>query len=238
MAKLTVERNIKQNTFHLSEKTMSALTDIMYEQEFKADSNLFLEGDSADRLFYIKEGHVKITKTTADGKEYILNMFNQGDLFGEMSSFMSISYSYDAKVIKDSIIGIIQQRDLEILLWQYGEIAVEFLKWTSLLNQITQSKLRDITFHGKLGALSSTLIRMTNSYGVPLGQSIRITKKVKNAELGEYIGATRESVNRMLSDFRASGVISQENGYLIIHDLDYLKKICHCEGCPLEICRM
>ncbi|WP_332697454.1 Crp/Fnr family transcriptional regulator [Halalkalibacter lacteus] len=235
---LTLDRTIQQNTFHLSEKTLSALTDIMYEQHVDAGKYLFWEGDTADKLFYIKEGHIKLTKSTSDGKEYILNMFDNGDLFGELSSFMSINYSYNAMAITDCVIGVIQQKDLEVILWQHGEIAVEFLKWTQLLNQITQSKLRDLTFHGKLGALSSTIIRMANSYGEPFDRYIRITKKVKNGELGEYIGATRESVNRMLADLRTKGILGQENGYILINDIQALKDICHCEGCPLEICRM
>ncbi|WP_332632372.1 Crp/Fnr family transcriptional regulator [Halalkalibacter flavus] len=238
MTKLTLDRTINQNTFHLSDKTLTALTEIMYEQHIEAGTYLFWEGDTADKLFYIKKGNVKLTKATSDGKEYILNMFDNGDLFGELSSFMSINYSYNAMALTDCVIGVIQQKDLEILLWQHGEIAVEFLKWTSLLNQITQSKLRDLTFHGKLGALCSTLIRMANSYGESFSGGIRITKKVKNGELGEYIGATRESVNRMLSDLRGKEILAQEKGYLIIRDLDKLKDICHCENCPLEICRM
>ncbi|MFC0471525.1 Crp/Fnr family transcriptional regulator [Halalkalibacter kiskunsagensis] len=238
MTKLTLGRTIQQNTFHLSEKTLSSLTDIMYEQHVEAGTYLFWEGDTADKLFYIKKGHVKLTKSTSDGKEYILNMFDNGDLFGELSSFMSINYSYNAMAITDCTIGVIQQKDLEVILWQHGEIAVEFLKWTQLLNQITQSKLRDLTFHGKLGALCSTIIRMANSYGETFEDYIRITKKVKNGEIGEYIGATRESVNRMLSDLRTKGILGQENGYILVHDLKALKDICHCEGCPLEICRM
>ncbi|GAE35187.1 helix-turn-helix domain-containing protein [Halalkalibacter akibai] len=61
---------------------------------------------------------------------------------------------------------------------------------------------------------------------------------MKNGELGEYIGATRESVNRMLSDLRSKEILSQDKGYLIVRNLEELKQICHCENCPLEICRM
>ncbi|MFC0472200.1 Crp/Fnr family transcriptional regulator [Halalkalibacter kiskunsagensis] len=238
MATLNLERTTHQNTFHLSEKTLTALTEIMYEQKVDAGTYLFWEGYAADKLFYIIEGNVKIVKGTADGKDYILNMYGSGDLFGELSSFMPINYSYNAIALSDCVISVIQQQDLEILLWQHGEIAVEFLKWTSLLNQTTQSKLRDLTFHGKLGALCSTLIRMANSYGKTFEDEIRITKKVKNGELGEYIGATRESVNRMLSDLRDKEILSQDKGYLVINNLKALKDICHCENCPLEICRM
>ncbi|MNC58933.1 Anaerobic regulatory protein [compost metagenome] len=52
------------------------------------------------------------------------------------------------------------------------------------------------------------------------------------------IGTTRESVNRLLSTYKEEGVISYEQGQIIIHDLLYLKSIVNCPNCPPEICRI
>ncbi|MNW14933.1 Anaerobic regulatory protein [compost metagenome] len=56
--------------------------------------------------------------------------------------------------------------------------------------------------------------------------------------MADMIGATRESVNRMLSEMKKDDAIAYHNGYLVIKDAAYLRGICHCENCPLEICRM
>lgn len=52
------------------------------------------------------------------------------------------------------------------------------------------------------------------------------------------IGATRESVNRMLSDLRRKDAIEYIGGMILIKDMTMLQDICHCELCPEEICRI
>ncbi|WP_051302256.1 Crp/Fnr family transcriptional regulator [Salibacterium aidingense] len=230
--------NHYQNTAGYSAYNLDAIKDIMYMHPIERGHFLFLEDDPADKLFFIREGKVKLTKTTTDGKEHILSLFGKGDMFGELSSFQELAHSYSAYTLEDSQIGIIQQKDMEILLWQHGDLAIEFMHWNTLMERITKSKLRDLTFHGKSGALASTLIRLCNSYGAPDGNSIFIQKRIKNGELGDFIGATRESVNRLLSDMKKQEIISQRDGCLVIHEISALKAMCYCEECPVEICRM
>ncbi|SDH45762.1 Crp/Fnr family transcriptional regulator [Alteribacillus bidgolensis] len=237
-ALLNKEINNFQNTSSFTEENFEKIKEIMYTHTLNTGSFLFMEDDAANKLFYVKKGVVKLTKTTADGKEYIFGLYGEGDLIGDISGFDTLSYTYNAFILKDSEIGFIQQKDLEVLLWQHGSLAIEFMKWTTLMGQITKSKMRDLTFYGKAGALASTLIRLSNSYGIKRANTITITRKMKNGELGEYIGSTRESVNRMLSDLKKKAVISQHQGYIVIHDLQYLKSVCHCEECPLAVCRM
>ncbi|WP_188622446.1 Crp/Fnr family transcriptional regulator [Caldalkalibacillus thermarum] len=235
---LAQERQAWQNTGIFSGQNFLKLKEIMYDHTFEAGSYLFWEGEQADKLFYIKQGQVKLTKTNAEGKEFTLHMFQEGDLVGELAGFTTLKHSYNALVTKDSIIGVIQTRDLEVLLWQHGDLAVEFIKWMGLMNRITETKVRDLMFYGKPGALCSTLIRLANTYGKQTEQGWLISHKVTHAELGEFIGATRESVNRMLRDLAKKGVIAQEQGHIIIKDIDYLRDICHCEHCPVTVCRI
>jgi CRP/FNR family cyclic AMP-dependent transcriptional regulator len=107
----------------------SKIEDIMYKNKVKAGTYLFWDGERAEKLYYVKQGKVKITKSTDDGREFILYLFQEGDLFGEIGSFGESSYSFNAEVSSDSQIGVILQRDLEILLGQNGDLAVEFMKW-------------------------------------------------------------------------------------------------------------
>jgi CRP/FNR family cyclic AMP-dependent transcriptional regulator len=181
---------------------------------------------------------VKITKSTDDGRDFVLYHFQEGYLFGEIGSFGESIYSFNAEVTSDSHIGVIHQRDLEILLWQHGELAVEFMKWMGLMHRITQSKIRDLILFGKPGALCSTLIRLSNTHGKQYKGHLLISKKLTNSELGDLIGATRESVNRMLKELKEKSVIYMNQGHIVVKDLAYLKEIYHCESCPTAICRV
>ncbi|MFC3341383.1 Crp/Fnr family transcriptional regulator [Paenibacillus abyssi] len=217
---------------------MERLAGIMYPRKIMKGSNLFWEGDKAEYIYYIKKGRLKMTKTSDEGSSFTLYLHHEGDLLGYGNVMTESVHFLGAEVTEDCELGVIQCKDLEVLLWQHGDFAVEFMRWQGTMHQLVQTKLRDLMMFGKPGALCSLLIRLNNSYGEPYQAYSRITVKLNNTELAEMIGATRESVNRMLSDMKKEGAVYTENGHLIIKDLAYLRGICHCENCPKHICRV
>lgn len=225
------------NAGHFSPDHWRKLNEIMMEQQVKANTHLFWDGDPADALFFIKSGRIKVTKLTDKGKKLTLHLFQAGDLFGEFS-YDGATYGFNGETLSDCTLGIIPQQELEILLSQHGDMAVAFMKWMSLMHRMTQSKLRDLMLYGKSGALCSTLIRLANTYGHPVKNGIRISKQVTHAELGDFIGAPRESVSRLFNQLKQDQVVTCEQGHIIIKDFAYLKEVCHCEHCPIEICRI
>lgn len=228
-----------QISHFLSSENFSRLENIMYAQNAPEGSHIFWEGDKAERLFYVRKGQVKITKATEDGKELILYILQKGDFFGEFGGNGDLRYGYNGEATKDSIVGVIQQKDLEILFYQHGDFAVEFIRWMGLMQRTIQSKLRDLLLFGKSGALASTLIRLANSCGEKTeGGAIKLMIKLTNTDLANMIGTTRESVNRLLSSYKDEGVISYEQGFILIHNLKYFKDIVRCPACPADICRI
>ncbi|ACT03861.1 Crp/Fnr family transcriptional regulator [Paenibacillus sp. JDR-2] len=222
----------------LSKESFEKLDSIMYKRAYEKGSCLFWEGDAADKLYFIMKGRVRAVKSTDSGRTLTLYLYQKGDLIGQMDPFPDSVHSFRAEVTEDAKIGVIQRKDLEVLLWQHGDLAVEFMRWMGLMHRLTQTKFRDLMMFGKTGALCSLLIRLSNSYGKPTAEHIFITLKISNSEMADMIGATRESVNRMLSDLKKDDVIAYEDGHLIIKNLRYLRETCCCENCPKEICRM
>lgn len=221
-----------------SADSFAKLQSVMYLKPIEKGSVLFWEGDSADKLYFVRNGRVRITKTSDSGRHITLYLLQQGDLFGQLDPFHQQVHSFNAEVLEDGEIGVMQAADLEVLLWQHGDLAIEFMKWMGLMHRMTQTKLRDLMLYGKSGALSSLLIRLCNSNGTPDKEGTRITLKINHTELADMIGATRECVNRMLSDLRKEDVIAARDGHLIVKNIDYLRGVCRCENCPVEICRM
>lgn len=112
------------------------------------------------------------------------------------------------------------------------------MKWMGIDQQKTQTKFRDLLLHGKKGALYSTLIRLSNSYGVQKPDGILIDLALTNQELANFCGMTREVVNRMLSDLKKEKMISMAEGKMLIRDLSYLKTQINCENCPISFCKI
>ncbi|MFB0846802.1 Crp/Fnr family transcriptional regulator [Paenibacillus oleatilyticus] len=222
----------------LSDENMERLTQIMYPKQAAEGDYLFWEGDTADKLYYVHEGTVKLSKSTEDGKAFILQVAQPGDLFGEFGSCEPQSYGYDGIVMEDVSLGVILIKDLEVLIWRHGDMALQLFKWMSQMQQFMQSKFRDLLLFGKNGALASTLIRLTNSYGEMDERGIRITIKLTHTDLANMIGSTREGVNRMLSEYKAAGAIELENGRFVVTNLSFFQTMVGCADCPLSVCRI
>lgn len=203
---------------------------------------LFWEGDDADKLYYIRSGQVKLLKSTEEGKDLIVSVLQKGDLIAEMGGWKDASHDYGAVVLQNAEIGVLYKKDLGPLFAECPDLSLQFMYWIGLTQRVLQSKLRDLLLYGKSGALASTLIRMANTCGtIEKDGTVRIDLKLTNSEIGDMIGATRESVNRMLSEWKACGTIDMEGGKLIILRMEELRNICRCPKdvpCPLEICRL
>ena len=200
---------------------------------------LYQEGLPANEVFIIQSGKIKISKITPDGRELTLRLCSKGELIGELSMFCPTSkYLLNAKVIESGEVAVIYKDELERRLEIDSRLAIEFMRWESNQNRKTQTKFRDLVLHGKKGALYSTLIRLTNSYGQKTPNGILIDLPLTNQELANFCGTSREVVNRMLSDLRKNHVLSVDKGIITIHDLNYLKVEINCENCPKEICNI
>lgn len=224
-----------------SEEQFSRLEELMYPKRAESGSYLFWEGEPTGKLYYIRSGKVKLRKSTEDGKDFILSILQAGDMLCEPDDGMRAVHSFSAEAIEDAELGVIQWKDLEILLYRHGDFAVRFMNWMALMHRVTESKFRDLLLFGKPGALASTLIRLANSYGVATPEGILIRLKLTNSELADFVGTTRESVNRMLSGLKDEGTIELRKGCILILNLNALKQICQCPACPAcpkEVCRI
>lgn len=210
------------------------------DKKFKSEKGtyLFQEGMEARELYIILSGRVQISKVTSDGRELSLRICGENDLCGELTLFIdNPKYLLSAKVLEEVEVASIRKDVIEKEIFQNSALAFEFMKWMSDHFRKTQTKFRDLVLNGKRGALFSTLIRMSNSYGVELKDgSILIDLPLTNQELANFCGTSRESTNRILSELKRDHIISIKKGKISILNLQYLKEEIGCENCPAVYC--
>lgn len=200
-------------------------------------SYLFQEGMGAEELYLILGGKVQISKVTQDGRELALRICGENDICGELTLFTNApKYLLSALILEDAKIAAIRKDVLEKEIFHNPKLAFEFMKWMSDHFRKTQTKFRDLVLNGKKGALFSTLIRMTNSYGVEKDTGILIDLPLTNQELANFCGTSRESTNRILNDLKREGIISIKKGKILVHDLEFLRQEIGCENCPAVFC--
>lgn len=208
-------------------------------KEYNKGTYLFQEGDAIKGVYIMQAGKVQIGKVTPNGRELTLRICGPDQLVGEVTVFSDRSiYMLDAKALEDVVCMKIAIEDLEEALLENVKLAAAFMRWMGLDQQKTQTKFRDLMLHGKKGALYSTLIRLSNSYGVPKAEGVLIDMALTNQELANFCGMTREVVNRMLNDLKKKQKVSLVEGKILIHDIAFLKDEINCENCPISFCKI
>lgn len=204
------------------------------------DRPVFLEGEGAEYVYFIKTGTIRISKDTESGKLLTLRITGNDTFIGETTIFCeTIYHSVSANVIESSHLLVLPRTTLEKHLSDCPSLMMEWIKIMQMHNLKNETRFRDLLLHGKKGALFSTLIRLTNTYGVNQEDgSILIDNAMTNQELANFCATSREVVNRILNDLKKKEVLSLDKGMITIHDLPFLRTELECDNCPLYVCRI
>lgn len=204
------------------------------------DQPVFLEGESAEDVYLIKTGTVRISKDTESGKILTLRITGDETFIGETSIFCDTLYhSVSANAVEPTHLLVLPRVTLEKYLSECSSLMMEWIQIMQMHNLKNETRFRDLLLHGKKGALFSTLIRLTNTYGVKQEDGkILIDYAMTNQELANFCATSREVVNRILNDLKKKEVLSLEKGIITIHDLQFLRIEVECDNCPLDICRI
>ena len=93
----------------LPEETIEQIAQVGVRKTFSKGSIILMEEDESGALFIIVEGKVKVTRTSSDGREVILNILNDSDIFGEMALLDGLTRSATVTALENSELFIIQR---------------------------------------------------------------------------------------------------------------------------------
>jgi CRP/FNR family transcriptional regulator, cyclic AMP receptor protein len=180
------------------------------------------KGDPGNFLFIVISGTVKISVSSPDGRNAILNLINAGDLFGEVAVLDGQARTADAIANTNCEIFVLDRRDFLPFVRGQPELAMRLiellctrLRWTS--DQVEQVILQDLP-----GRLASALLGLTEKRKLePQSQTIAITQQ----EISEMVGMTRESINKQLRAWAARNWVRLEHGAIVVLDAAALREL-------------
>lgn len=199
-------------------------------------SYIFMEGDQATHLFFIKKGTVRVHKLLSEGKEITIFLREKNDAFGEIGPFSGVTYSCSSRAETNCEIYAIDEKTLDEILTTNSKISLEFIRWLAEKLETSSSKIKDFLMFGTEGALASFLIRKANSRGIQLKEGILIKEQVTHYNIAIYIGSSRETVTRILNDFKKRNIIEFRRKKLLIKDITYLRNLLSCDKCGVQNC--
>jgi CRP-like cAMP-binding protein len=188
----------------------------------KRGATLFAKGDPGHSLYAVISGTVKISVSSPDGRNAILNLIGAGEVFGEMSVLDGRVRSADAIANTNCEILVIDRRDFLPFVHSQPALAMKFiellcgrLRWTS--DQVEQIILQDLP-----GRLASALLGLTEKRKL---ESTSRTIAITQQEISEMVGMTRESINKQLRAWAVRDWLRLEHGAIIVLNAEPLREL-------------
>ena len=188
---------------------------------------VFSEGDAGDRLFVILDGKVKISRAAADGRENLLAVLGAAEMFGELSLFDPGPRTASATTVTTSTLASLDHDDLRPLLIERPGVAVQLLKALAQRLRRTNEAMADLVFTDVPGRVAKALLDLSAKFGVPEDGATRVRHDLTQEELAQLVGASRETVNKALSEFAHRGWLRIEGRSVLLLDPERLARRAH-----------
>lgn len=189
---------------------ISALTKELLVIDFPRGHTVFSEGDAEDRLYIIASGKVKIGRRFPDGRENLLTIMGPSDMFGELSIFDPGPRTSSATTIT-KVQAVSMDRDaLRLWIADRPEIAEQLLRVLARRLRRTNDNIADLIFTDVPGRVAKQLLQLGDRFGTEEGNSTRVRHDLRQEEIAQLVGASRETVNKALADFAQRGWIKTD----------------------------
>jgi len=167
---------------------------------------IFVLGDSADSIFLLREGRIKITASAEGGHEVLHEIIGPGEIFGETSLILGIPRTTSAQALEASLLCEIRRNSFETLLSMYPELAFRLLKSVGVRLKQAEAQLVNVVCNDISRRVRTTLIDLMikESGSIPDGP---IKIKITQQDLANLIGASRQKTWQTLKELEDSGVL-------------------------------
>lgn len=190
----------------------------------KKATTFFFAEEKSDSIYLVKQGRVKLSRTSLEGREIILDILGPGEIFGELAVVGEDLRSHSAVALDDALICIITRETFEGLLRRHPEMALRVLKLVGLRRRELEMRLEDLIFQPVANRLALTLLWQARRHGITAeNNSIRLPLTQK--DLAQLIGASREAVAGHIKKFKQAGLLKTSYRSIQLIDTKGLMRI-------------
>lgn len=222
MSKVTALRNVPFFA-GLSDRELEALADGLEKRTFGKGMIIFHKDSPGDTMYIIESGKVRIFILSESGQEISVNIYGPGDTFGELALLDGLPRSAGAVAVERTVTLTLHRDDFLPHLETYPRMAQSIIEVLSTRLRYTTTYAESLAFLDVYGRVAAKLLELAERYGVQK-EGIEIELRLTQSELASWVGATRESVNKVLGTFRGQGLIEIEGKKITISDQQGLEK--------------
>jgi CRP/FNR family cyclic AMP-dependent transcriptional regulator len=209
---------LKKTSFfcQLTPKAMKDFDAVKSTSAYPENAVLFLEKQDPRGVFIRCEGEVKLTISSSEGKTLILRITKAGEVLGLMSALSGKPYEVTAETLRPSQIAFVRRDDFMRFVAQHPEASQGIVKQLSSNYHGACEQLRTVGLSTSAPEKLARLLLDWSAEAEETRLGTQITMRLIHEEIAEFIGSTRETVTRTLSDFRNRRLVTTKGSTLSI----------------------
>jgi CRP/FNR family cyclic AMP-dependent transcriptional regulator len=209
----------------LESRELDQLVAISRLQTAREREFIFRKGEEPDRICALTRGRARVTTSSSRGREIQIRILEEGDVFGEIAVLDDRPRTTDVIASEVCELIVIERGRFRQFLVERPKVAIKLLAVMAQKLRDTTALLEDNVFLKTPERVAKTLVVLANTRGVDDDEGTRIAILLSQAEIGTMAGCSRESVNRQLSRWMDEGILTFDQGEVVIQDLDRLEDL-------------
>ncbi|HEX6097501.1 MAG TPA: Crp/Fnr family transcriptional regulator [Thermoanaerobaculia bacterium] len=182
---------------------------------FDAQAAIYANGDEDESMYLIDSGQVKLSMSSASGKDCLLAIYTTGEVFGE-SCFTSVKRSENATAMQPTVVRRVSKRDFLAAVEKARAFEVLLAHLTRRIAE-RQMAVFDLVTMSSERRLAKVLLEVAEKLGVADGPYLKLDQKISHEELSQMVGTTRPRITAFIKGFRERGLVMTVGRAMNVH---------------------
>jgi CRP-like cAMP-binding protein len=208
----------------LPRRELQALAAVAREEQYRTRDYVFMEGDPAHWFCLVKSGHVKIVRRTRAGRDVVLELLGDGEIFGGVAVIERRPYPASAQASEPSVVVKIPQPAIVALADREPSIIREMALMMGRRLRGAQDSVTSLVADPVEARLAGVLVRLADREGSPSATGTALPFPLTRQSLADMTGTTVETTIRIVSRWLRERILSEEGGRLVLRDVEALRR--------------
>ncbi len=205
--------------FERATQDLEWLSQVCHLKQIPKGQMVYLPGDPACTVYILKEGRVRISRVSPDGKQMTLMILETGTLFGEMAMLEDdAAYENLAETLDDTFLCLIAKADFEAFLKRHPDLSFQLTRLVGQRMREIENKLEAMVFLSVEERLYQLLRHLATQFSQPTPDGHLIDMKLTHEDIGYLINASRPTVSVMMSRLQQAQSICKVKSRILVSD--------------------
>ena len=185
-------------------------------QRFDAHAAIYANGDEDESMYLIESGQVKLSMSSAAGKDCLVAIYTAGDVFGESCFTASPKRFETASAMQATVVRRATKRDF-LAAVEKAKATESLLEFLALRIAERQAAVFDLVTMSSERRLAKVLLTVAEKLGVADGPYLKLVQKISHEELSQMVGTTRPRITAFIKIFEKKNLVTKVRRSISVH---------------------